>query len=74
MSVPHGLDGSVIRLMDPSRSGIIPISRTDSGLPDVEPSNTVIVRPLMAVVRAGRNELLSPARDTTLKQAQDERL
>ena len=57
MSVPHGLDGSVIRLTDPSRSGIIPISRTDGGLPDVDPSNTIIVRPLTAVVQAGRNEL-----------------
>ena len=57
VSIPHGLDGSVIQLMDPSRSGIIPISRTDGGLPNVEPSNTVIVRPLTAVVQAGRNEL-----------------
>jgi hypothetical protein len=57
VSVPHGLDGFMIRLTDPSRSGIIPISRTDGELPDVDPSNTVIVRPLTAVVQAGRNEL-----------------
>ena len=52
VSVPHGLNGSVIRLTDPSRSGIIPISWTDGGLPHLDPSNTVEVRPLTAVERA----------------------
>ena len=51
VSVPHGLDGSVIRLTDPSRSGVLPISRTDGQLPDLDPSNTVGLRPLTAVVR-----------------------